>query len=511
MPSDALRRLIRQRMADEVGRIDKQAASRVALVYPSPYAVGMSSLGFQRIYRAIQALDGIACERVFLDDGGEGAAAQVERPVSYESLRELGDFPLLAVSVAYELQLPGLIRMLDAAGIPAERERRDAHAPLVLCGGPLTFSNPSTLAPFADAIVMGEAEGLVEEVLRTLLGAASKSEALSALARVPHVYVPAFHLGELPSIAAAHDSLLPAVSVIRTPHTELSNMLLLETERGCSRGCTYCVMRRTTNGGMRLVPEDVVLGSVPEDVRRVGLVGAAVSDHPRITSILRGFAARGAEVGLSSLRPDRLKPEFVSVLRAVGYRTLTTALDGASQRLRDSIERRGQEQHYLEAVRNARAAGMDRLKLYLMLGLPSETDADIDECAAFVSELSKVLPVALGIAPFCSKKNTPLDGMPYAGVDTVQRRIERLKRGLRGRADVRSVSAKWAWVEHVLSQGGPAEGRAVAEAVRAGGSFANYKRVFGALGHRPDGAGYAEARPPLRPDRERKRRLALAE
>ena len=167
---------------------------------------------------------------------------------------------------------------------------------------------------------------------------------------------------------------------------------------------------------MRIVPKEVVLEHIPRDADRVGLVGAAVSDHPRIVDIVRELAERGCEVGLSSLRPDRLKDEFVEALQKVGYRTLTTALDGASERLRDLIERRGREPHYVAAAERARKHGMDRLKLYLMIGLPGETEADIDECARFVSELSRIVPIALGIAPFCAKRNTPLDRMPFAGI-----------------------------------------------------------------------------------------------
>jgi hypothetical protein len=508
MPSERTRRLIRTRLAAERGRIDKQGAERVALVYPSPYAVAMSSLGFQRIYRAIQAMPGVSAERFFLDDDGEGPGASPERAVSYEGLRDLCQFSVLAVSVAYELQLAGLARMLESAGIAPERERREAGAPLVLCGGPLTFSNPLPLGAFADAIVLGEAEELIEPVLRAALDAPSKDAALGALAGLSHVYVPALHQQNLPAIAACDDALLPAFSAIRTPHTELRDMFLIETERGCSRGCTYCVMRRTTNGGMRIVPKEVVLETIPRAERRVGLVGAAVSDHPRIIDILNELADRKCEVGLSSLRPDRLGLDMVRALKRAGHRTLTTALDGPSQRLRDIIQRRGQERHYLDAARNAKSVGMDRLKLYLIIGLPGETPADIDECARFVSELSTVLPVAIGVSPFCSKRNTPLDGMPYAGVATVLERLDRLRGALKGRADVRAVSAKWGWVEHVLSQGGMAEGLAVARAVRAGGTFAAFKRAFAELGHAPDGRGWAEARPPLEPDRKY-RRLAL--
>jgi radical SAM superfamily enzyme YgiQ (UPF0313 family) len=265
-------------------------------------------------------------------------------------------------------------------------------------------------------------------------------------------------------------------------------MFLIETERGCSRTCTYCVMRRSTNGGMRLAPMETILGLIPEDAKRVGLVGAAVSDHPRIVNIVNTLADQGREVGLSSLRPDRLSDEFVGALKRVGYKTLTTAMDGPSERLRDTLERRARPKHLLKCAEMARKHKMDRLKLYLMIGLPGETDADIDECVAFTTELSKVIPISLGIAPFCAKRNTPLDGQPFAGIDVVQDRLDRLKRGLKGRADVRSTSAKWAWVEYVLAQGGEAEGLAMADVVRTGGGFAGYKRAFNELAKGREGS-----------------------
>ena len=307
MLSSATRRLIQTRLSDEIGRIDKDAPARVALVYPSPYHVGMSSLGYQRIYRAIQAMPEAMCERVFLPDEGDRAGAEIERPLSYESLRELGEFPILAVSVAYELEIAGLVRMLDASRIPVLRAERDERAPFILAGGPLTFSNPLPLAPIVDAIVMGEAESIVEFAIETIYRAPNRAAALEALAEHPNVFVPAHHGSQLAKIGACSDALLPAYSAIRTPHTELSNMFLIESERGCSRGCTYCVMRRSTNGGMRIVPKEVILEKIPADVKKVGLVGAAVSDHPKIIEIVSELAERGLQVGLSSLRPDRLK------------------------------------------------------------------------------------------------------------------------------------------------------------------------------------------------------------
>jgi radical SAM superfamily enzyme YgiQ (UPF0313 family) len=480
VPSLTLSERIRRRLADERGRLTKEAPLTVGLCYPSPYRVGMSSLGYQRIYRALMDAPGIACERAFLDDECEADSARLpERPVTYESMRPIDELPILAVSVAYELEMGGLVRMLRAANIPPRRRDRDGRHPLVIAGGPLTFSNPLPLAAIVDAIVVGEADARVVDVIRAAAGL-PRAQQLDALAAIPHVFVPTHHT-VLPPVGAEDDAVLPAHSAIRTPHTELSDMFLIETERGCSRGCSYCVMRRSTNGGMRIVPADVVLEKIPRDARRVGLVGAAVSDHPKIIPILHALEARGCEVGLSSLRPDRLATQegFVEALARVGYRTLTTAMDGTSERVRERLDRRARPKHLIECARLAKAHKMDRLKLYLMVGTPGETDADVDECAAFATELSRILPLALGIAPFCAKRNTPLDREPFAGIAVIEDRLARLRRGLRGRADVRATSARWAWVEYVLAQGGEAEGHAVVDATIAGGSFRAYEHAFG--------------------------------
>lgn len=477
MLTEKTRKTIQLRLADEIGRLSKQAPVRVCLAYPSPYSAGMSSLGFQRIYRAIMEADGLMCERAFLaDDPSLGETA-----VTYESLTPIGNFPILAVSVAYELELAGLVQLLDNAKIPVLAEDRGRGFPFVLGGGPLTFSNPLPLGPFVDAMIIGEAEGITADVIRIIADAPNKEAALATLAKMDHVYVPTHHGQELPSVAKVDDALLPAWAPIRTPHTALANMFLLETERGCSRRCTYCVMRRSTNGGMRLVPMETILGLIPDDAKKVGLVGAAVSDHPKIVQIVRSLAESGREVGLSSLRPDRLSDEFVGALKLAGYRTLTTAMDGPSEKMRESLDRHAKVKHLIAAAERARAHRMTTLKLYLMVGLPDETMEDIDECVKLTTELSKIIPVALGIAPFCAKRNTPLDGAAFAGIRVVDDRLDRLRRGLRGKADVRSTSSKWAWVEYILAQGAHAEGKAVITAVRNGGSFSAYKKAFAEL------------------------------
>jgi radical SAM superfamily enzyme YgiQ (UPF0313 family) len=469
------RALIRARLAAEQGTIRREAAHTVALVYPSPYHVAMSSLGYQAIYARMNQASGWSCQRAFLPDEERGSMPPL---VTYEGERPVGSADLIAFSVAYELELTGVARCLELAGLPPLAEERSPRHPPVIAGGPLTFSNPLPLGPLVDAVVMGEGEVLAGTLLEAAAEAPDKERLLDALSRVPGVWVPALHGEALPPTARVDDQLLPAYSQVLTPNTELRSMFLIEPERGCSRGCTYCVMRRSTNGGMRLVPPEHLLARVVPEARRVGLVGAAVTDHPRIRDIVRALVDSGREVSISSLRADRLDDELVGLLRRGGYRTLTTASDGASERLRREIDRKTKEKHLVAAAQLVRTHGMRGLKLYEMVGLPGETDEDIDELVRFSTELSRIVPLALGVAPFVAKRATPLDGAPFCDLGELTRRIERLRRGLKGRAEVRPTSPRWAWVEYHLAQGGMEAGRRALAAQAAGGTFASWKAAF---------------------------------
>ena len=478
MNSWSLRQRIEQRLADETGTLRREAPMLCALVYPSPYSVGMSSLGYQAIYARWNGVEGFACERAFLpDDIKEHRDARLPL-LTYESARDVGTADVVAFSVAYELELSGVFECLELAGLPLLSSERDARHPLVVMGGPLTFSNPLPLGHFADVVALGEAEAIVNQLSNLVKEIADRALLLEAAARVPGLWVPAIHGEALPPIGRADDELLPARSQITTPNTELANMFLVEPERGCSRGCTYCVMRRSTNGGMRMVSPERVLAAIPEHARKVGLVGAAVSDHPKLPVILRALVDGGREVGISSLRADRLTDEIVGLLAAGGYRAITFASDGASERLRELVERRTRERHLIAATQLAKKHGLGHVKIYQMVGLPEESDADIDELVRFTTELSRIHKIVLGVAPFVAKRNTPLDRSPFAGVKEVDARLDRLRKGLHGAAEVRGTSARWAWVEYQLAQGGMEAGRAALAAWRAGGSFSAWKRAF---------------------------------
>jgi radical SAM superfamily enzyme YgiQ (UPF0313 family) len=476
--------IARKRIAEEQGTLLKDAPVRIALCYPSPYHVGMSSLGFQAIYREIHAHPGATAERAFLPDDLEAWRSNSIPLFTYETQAPISEQTAIAFSVAYELEITGLFEMLSLSGLPLLAAERNATHPLVIAGGPLTFSNPAPLEPFVDLLVMGEAEATIHELLDALGSGMDRARLLDSFVGRPGFHVTGRGL-PLPPVARAPLDRLPARSQIVTPNTELRSMFLIEAARGCSHGCTYCVMRRSTNGGMRLVPPERILGLIPDEARRVGLVGAAVTVHPRIHAILRALVDSGRQIGISSLRANRLDSELVGLLAKGGYRTLTIASDGASQRLRDAVDRHTEEKHLIRSAELAREAGLARVKLYQMVGLPGETEADIDELARFTSELSKIVPVSLGIAPFAAKRNTPLDGAPFEPIASVEAKLARLKRQVRGRVELRPTSARWAWVEYMLAQCGPEAGLAALDAWRAGGSFAAWKRAFKERGAQP--------------------------
>ena len=471
----------RQRLATELQLEHwSDAPNRCALVYPSGYHVGMSSLGFQQIWRSILATEGWTPLRAFNDDDEKG------RPFAYELAGSMPDVQAIALSVAYELETAGVIEMLDRFGLPALRRDRRPEHPVVIAGGPLTFSNPTPLLPFVDLLICGEGEGLISEVLQRIEGK-SKTELAEALSGLPGVVIATDRNPVALPVAKADDSLLPARSAIVAESTELRKMFLIEPERGCSRQCTYCVMRRSTNGGMRPVPAQKVLDSIPEGVERVGLVGAAVTDHLEITDLVNSLADRNLTVGISSLRADRLKRPLLEALYRGGYRTVTVALDGASPRLRRVVRRKTEDQHIERVAREAKSVGFMKMKIYMVLGLPTENDDDLAILAGELIELSKILPIDVGLSPLVPKRNTPLYCAPFIGVKESDRRIKFLRRLLKGRANIRPVSSRWSWVESVLARGGIGCGEAVLEAYRDGGDFAAYKRAFAKIGYLPDG------------------------
>ncbi len=463
---------------------NKKAVYNLALVYPSPYNIGMSSLGFQTIYRLFNQMSDVNCERSFLPEDTSIYRSKKSKLFSFETETEISNFDIVAFSISYETEVLGIIECLELSNIPPlSSQRNTKYHPFILAGGPLTFSNTLPVGPFVDAVILGEAEDIIEVFMSLYKEYPDREMLLKKLSETHGFYVPSIHHNFLPAIAKADHAKLPATSAIITPNTELSNMFLIEPERGCSRGCTFCVMRRSTNNGMRMVTPEILYSKVPNFVPKVGLVGAAVSDHPKIVAILEELILNmNKKIGISSLRADRLTPRFVEMLALGGYKTLTIASDGASERIRAFMEKRIQEKHLIKSAELAKEYGMRMVKLYQMIGVPGETDEDIDELIEFTLKVAKITKTAMGISPFVAKKNTPLDKTPFEGIKSIDNKLKRINKALGKYVDVRTTSAKWTWIEYQMSQGDYESGFAALQAYKDGGNFSAWKNAFESMG-----------------------------
>ncbi|MBM4345717.1 MAG: radical SAM protein [Deltaproteobacteria bacterium] len=469
----------------EVGTLRRRAPVEVALVYPNTYRVAGSSLGFQVIYRALNADPGLACHRAVLPE--QAQTGQRPPPVrSLEFAKPLADYDAILVSIAYELDVGNLAMLLEASGIAALARDRAPTAPPVVVGGPLTTSNVLPIGPIADLVVLGEADEAIDTVRGWLTEQPSRA-ALAQLARdVPGMWVPALHGDAVPGQLSVRGDRLPALGQWRSPDAEFGDMMLLEASRGCPRYCKFCVVRAPV-APMREPELDRVVQALdrPEyaSAARVGFVGAAVSDWGPIKGALRAAIDRGKTFGISSLRADRLDEddEFVDLLYAGGYRTMTVASDAASQRLRGKMAKGLRERHLMGAALQARRVGMRGFKMYVIVGLPDEGDADIAELVDFSLRLSTVTRTAITLSPFVPKLHTPLCDAPFEAEGSQSDKLRRIQAKLGRRVDVRFDSPKWAWIEYRLSQGGQATGEVAVEAARKGGAFAAWKAAFAEL------------------------------
>ncbi len=445
----------RGELAREQGTIVKDWGGRlpVALIYPNSYYIGMSNLGIHAVYKLLNSYSGVVCERVFWG----------EKPVlSLESRRSLSDFAALAFSVSYELDYFNLLNILKAGGIPLyARERGESH-PLVIAGGACITANPVPLLPFLDVACIGEAEPVVPAMISVLTGEVGRDDKLKTLAQLPGVYVPRYSGDKTITRQWTHklDDFV-VHSVVLTEDTELGDLYLIEIERGCNWSCRFCLVSHAFCP-LRYRSTDAVVAQAEQGLRyrkRLGLVGPVVSDHPQIEELLPRLRQMGAGLSVSSLRVRPLSGKVLGELVMGGARTVTLAPEAGSQRLRQFIGKGIYEDDILEAVAKAAEQGVRQLKLYFMLGLPSETDDDIAEMVKLVIRCKSTLDrtgcrLSLNIAPFVPKAGTPFQWLPMADLATLKRRLAILKKKLAPRGvKVKSESLAWSHVQGALARG----------------------------------------------------------
>ena len=499
-------------LSREVGYIQKPHGGRlrVALAFPNTYYVGMSNLGLQTVYKLFNTIDDVVCERVFLPAKQELQTLlnSGSRLVTLESQTPVSDFDVFAFSVSFEWDYTNVLTMLRLAGMPLYAQERDARHPLVVIGGAVTFVNPEPLAPFADVIAAGEGESLIPAFARAMVVADGRDAALTALAGERGFYIPSFydvHYGGdgivqgfeprpgtgAPAVVKkaavkSTESMDPPSTVIYTPDTEFGSRFLVEVVRGCANLCRFC-WAGYNYLPVRPFPADRILSlaaAAKPHANRAGLVSIALCDHPEIERILRSLHDMGYSISPASLRLDDLTPEIVRLLKASGEKSLTIAPETGSDRLRRVINKTMTNEEILEKAELIFSSGFENLKLYFMIGLPTETDDDLDAIRDLSLQLrDAMLKHARGrgqlgrivgsVNPLIPKPGTAYQWLPLEDPGSIDRKTKRLKALLSGIDNVYfSVkSERHSYYQALLSLGDRRVAPAIVAAERNGGNW----------------------------------------
>jgi radical SAM superfamily enzyme YgiQ (UPF0313 family) len=489
----------RQRFELETGLTASPWGGRlsVALVYPNTYHQGMSNLGLQTIYQMLNTRDDTLCERFFLPDPEDlDEHRRTGFPlVSVESQRPPGDFDLIAFSISFENDYLNLPILFELGRLPLWRAQRDEHQPLVLCGGVCAFLNPEPLADIMDLFAVGEAEVILPPLLEGLLArdTDNRKQLLSHLSQLPGVYQPGGYTisygqtGELQAMTPAEN--LPervkrqwqthlddsqSRTCVATPDTEFGSMHLVEVSRGCPRACRFCaagfIYRPFREHSLDHLRHEILEGQ--HEVGRVGLVAAAVSDYGELAEIGRAILDHGGEVSVSSVRIDAITIDQVRVLADAGHKTLALAPEAGSQQMRDVINKGIDEAQILAAVELLAEGGIPNLKLYFMIGLPTESEADIVAIADLTVKIRQIWEAIgrqrgrlgrlhLSVNPFVPKPWTPLQWAPMEQRGQLEKKYRLLQKRLRPlpNVDLNFESLRQAEIQGLFARGDRRVGR----------------------------------------------------
>jgi len=475
-------------LAAEIGTIRKGWGGKisVALAYPNYYHVGMSNLGFQTVYRLINDLEDVVCERVFLSEEEEGRAPDSLR--SLESGRRLADFDIIAFSISFENDYPNLLTILAEAGLPLWCSERNTPHPLIIAGGVTILLNPEPIAPFVDCFLIGEAEPILPRFFDVYKKHSNRQDLLEDLAvHVPGAYVPAlYHVtyksddtiaefqpkGDFPvkvrRVLAEDLSFYDTCTTILTPYTTFDNTFLIAAARGCPPGCRFCatgfVYRPPRFRTKAQLESSLDKGALR--TRGIGLMAAAVLDVPHIEAVCRKALESNVQLSFSSLRADLLTREFLEILGRTGLKTATIAPDAGSERIRRVINKGIPEEGLLRAAELLVDAGIPNIKLYFMVGLPTETMSDVEAIVALCKKVKhrflkasrtkkRLGQIIVSLNSFIPKPFTPFQWVPLEEVKVLKVKIKHVKDGLRRVANVKVHAdvPRWAYIQALLSRG----------------------------------------------------------
>ncbi|MFH1337189.1 MAG: radical SAM protein [Candidatus Zixiibacteriota bacterium] len=483
----------RNLISTEAGRISKRSGDfRVALGFPNTYEVGMSNLGFQTIYRILNQMNQVTCERFFLFDFPPYGGTR-----TLESNRNIKDFDLIAFSIPFELDYPHVLELLKLSQISLLSSKRKSKSPLIIAGGVAPTLNPEILAPFLDCILIGEAEEMICEFMERYLSLKgekiSKEDILYQLSKIKGVYVPQFYqvnyhengcvkkLNTLKGVPGVIESRrinlekAETFSPVISPYTHFKNTLLIETARGCIWGCRFCATGHI-HQPCRFYKKESILAQVrkySQESKHVGLIGAVISDHPDLEDICQRLHSGGFEIGTSSLRVDMLSPNLLKILVDSGLRTLTLAPEAGTERMWRVTKKNIDKDAVLKSAKLAREADIQNLKLYFIIGLPFEEIRDIEGIVDLIREVHEIFVVVkkpgstsqnrkgsskriiLSINPFVPKPHTPFQWCAMNSEKELKEKLGRIEKAIKNLKGIQleRKSIREAILQGILSMG----------------------------------------------------------
>ena len=505
--------------------INPHAGQKVAIVYPNTYFVGMSNLGLHIIYEEINLRNDSVCERIFLPEKKElEAYDKTKTPLmSVETQRPMHQFDVVAFDVTFEMDYFHIPLMLRHGRVPIMSADRTDFDPIVIAGGPCATFNPEPFADFIDAFIIGEGEGIISRVLDIIrdgkLEGLDRHAILRQLANVSGVYVPSLYVpiysddGEfkgydiaegVPKTIKRHFEMLTSggETVVATNYTEFGAMYIIEVARGCGRHCRFCMA-----GYCFRVPRVRPLEILKEGVdraeklgKKVGLMGAAISDYPEVDELVNYIRSKDMRYSCASLRADSLTQAVVDGLADSGQKTITIAPETGSERLRRVINKGISEEHLKNAATLSAKSGIQHMRLYIMIGLPTETDEDIEAIVGLAERTQSHMAevgckgrLTLSINPFIPKPFTPFQWMAMDNQKTVEKKLQYIKKALQKnrRIEVLVESPKEAYIQGVLARGDRRLGAVLAACAADRGSK-SFKAEMKAAGLDMDEMNYRE-------------------
>lgn len=505
--------------------INPHAEQKVAIVYPNTYFVGMSNLGLHIIYEEINRHPSSVCERIFLPEKKElDVYDKTKTPLmSVETQRPMHQFDVVAFDVTFEMDYFHIPLMLRHGRVPVMSEDRTSFDPIVIAGGPCATFNPEPFADFIDAFIIGEGEGIVTAVLERIRkgreNGESREETIAALAQIDGVYVPVLYTPQYddnkrfvgydiadgaPKIIRRHFEPLTSggETVIATNFTEFGAMYIIEVARGCGRHCRFC-MAGYCFRVPRVRPLDILKEGVDRAEKlgkKVGLMGAAISDYPEVDDLVTYIRSKDMRYSCASLRADSLTQAVVDGLAESGQKTITIAPETGSERLRRVINKGISEENLRTAAQLSAKSGIQHMRLYIMIGLPTETDEDIDAIVglaertqAHMAEVGCKGRLTLSINPFIPKPFTPFQWMAMDHQKSVEKKLQYIKKSLQKnrRIEVLVESPKEAYIQGVLARGDRRLGKVLAACALDRGSK-SFKSEMKKAGLDMDDCNYRE-------------------